>query len=142
MASREIEGLIQLLARLPGLGPRSARRAVLHLMKKRESLMVPLAAALKRKPLHISGGPERIVRLAWCTGAAQGYIEEAIALGCDAYISGEISEQTVHIAREAGIHYFSAGHHATERDGVRALGEHLRVQFGLDHRFVDVDNPV
>ena len=60
----------------------------------------------------------------------------------DAYLSGEISEQTVHIAREAGIHYFAAGHHATERYGVQALGEHLAAHFGLEHEFIDIANPV
>jgi putative NIF3 family GTP cyclohydrolase 1 type 2 len=69
-------------------------------------------------------------------------IEHALAQGVDAYVSGEISEPVVHIAREAGIHYIGAGHHATERYGVQALGEHLAEQFGLEHRFVDIDNPV
>ena len=98
--------------------------------------------ALQRAPLHIAGGASVIHSIAWCTGAAQGYIEQALHLGVDAYISGEISEQTVHIAREAGIHYFAAGHHATERYGVQALGEHLADHFGLEHEFVDVPNPV
>ncbi|RKZ36045.1 MAG: Nif3-like dinuclear metal center protein, partial [Gammaproteobacteria bacterium] len=74
--------------------------------------------------------------------AAQGLIEQAAALGLDAYLSGEISEQTVHVAREYGIAYFAAGHHATERFGVAALGEHLAAHFGLEHQFIDVDNPV
>jgi putative NIF3 family GTP cyclohydrolase 1 type 2 len=78
----------------------------------------------------------------WCTGAAQSYIEAAVAQGLDAFISGEISESTVHIARECGIHYFAAGHHATERFGVQALGEYLAGTFGLRHLFIDIDNPV
>ena len=85
---------------------------------------------------------KQIQRLAWCTGAAQGYIEEAQALGVDAYLSGEISEQTVHISRETGLHYFAAGHHATERYGAMALGQHLSQHFGLEHEFIDIDNPV
>ncbi len=97
---------------------------------------------LGRVPLHIAGGPAAISRVGWCTGAAQGGIETAAALGLDAYISGEISEPTVHLAREAGIHYFAAGHHATERYGVRALGEHLAEHFELEHIAVDIDNPV
>jgi dinuclear metal center YbgI/SA1388 family protein len=97
---------------------------------------------LDRKPLHLSGGPERIRRLAWCSGGAQGDIVTAAGLGFDAYISGEVSEQTAHLARELGIHYFAAGHHATERFGVQALGEHLAKQFGLDHHFIDISNPV
>jgi dinuclear metal center YbgI/SA1388 family protein len=97
---------------------------------------------LQRAPLHIDGGNRVIHNIAWCTGAAQGYIEQAVSLGVDAYLSGEISEQTVHIAREQGIHYFAAGHHATERYGVQALGEHLAAHFGLEHEFVDIQNPV
>lgn len=99
-------------------------------------------AQMQRAPMHIAGHASRIKRVAWCTGAAQGYIEKAIAQGVDAYISGEISEPTVHVARESGIHYFAAGHHATERYGVQALGEHLAERFGIQHQFVDIDNPV
>ena len=97
---------------------------------------------LGREPLHIAGKRDEITRVGWCTGAAQSYIEAAVAQGLDAFISGEISEQTVHVARECGIHYFAAGHHATERFGVQALGEHLAGHFGIDHCFIDVDNPV
>ena len=97
---------------------------------------------LGRQPLHIAGTDRAINKVAWCTGAAQSYIERAIEAGADAFISGEISEPTVHIAREAGIHYFSAGHHATERYGVKALGERLAAHFQLELEFIDVDNPV
>ena len=82
-----------------------------------------------------------IRRVAWCTGGAQDMITAAWEAGADAFISGEISERTTHLARELGIHYLCAGHHATERDGVRALGEWLAAEFGLEHRFVDIDNP-
>ena len=98
--------------------------------------------ALGRHPLAIKGGDHKIKSVAWCTGGAQGYIDKAIDLGVDAYISGEISEPTVYIARESGIHYFSAGHHATERYGVQALGENLALQFGLQHQFIEISNPV
>lgn len=92
---------------------------------------------------QVIGDLERpIQKIAICTGAAQGYIEQAVEAGADVYISGEISEQTVHIAREAGIAYISAGHHATERYGVQALGEKLAQKFGLSHTFIDCDNPV
>ena len=101
-----------------------------------------LQACLGRAPQHIAGAGELIRRVGWCTGAAQSYIEAAVEQGLDAFISGEISEQTVHVARECGIHYFAAGHHATERYGVRALGERLANQFGIGHRFIDIDNPV
>lgn len=97
---------------------------------------------LQRPPLHIAGGDSLVHTIAWCTGAAQGYIEQALGLGVDAYLSGEVSEQTTHVAREAGMHYYAAGHHATERYGVQALGQHLAAQFGLEHVFVDIPNPV
>lgn len=100
-----------------------------------------LSQRLGREPLFISGGDHPIRRVGWCSGGAQGYIEQAAALGLDAYISGEISESTVHAARELGVHYFAAGHHATERYGVRALGDHLAARSGLRHEFVDVPNP-
>ncbi|WP_422138756.1 Nif3-like dinuclear metal center hexameric protein [Endozoicomonas sp. ALC020] len=97
---------------------------------------------LGRKPLLIAGGDHEIKTLAWCTGAAQRMIDLALDLKVDAFVSGEISESTVHFARENGIHYISAGHHATERYGVRALGEWLEEQQGVEHTFVDIDSPV
>jgi dinuclear metal center YbgI/SA1388 family protein len=100
-----------------------------------------LASKLNRQPVVVQGGGDRIMTLAWCTGAAQGYIPLAVAAGVDAYISGEISEATVHIARESGVHFFSAGHHATERYGVQALGEYLAEKYAIEHRFIDIDNP-
>ncbi len=101
-----------------------------------------IAGRLGREPLQICAGPERIARVAWCSGAAHGYLEEAAGMGVDAYITGEVSEPAVHVARECGIHLFAAGHHATERYGVEALGGHLARRFGLEHKFVDIDNPV
>ncbi len=97
---------------------------------------------LEREPLVIQAHDRPMMTIGWCSGAAQGYIEQAAELGLDAFMSGEISEQTVHLARELGINYFSAGHHATERYGVQALGEHLAERFGVQHQFVDIDNPV
>lgn len=110
--------------------------------ENRQQLSERISRALDREPLHLAGGPARIRRIGWCTGAAQGYIEKAAAAGLDAFISGEVSEATVHLADELGIHYFSAGHHATERYGVQALGEHLSERFDLDHRFIEIPNPV
>ncbi len=107
-----------------------------------ESLRAHIAQALGRDPLHIPAAERDIARVAWCTGAAQDYLEKAAALGADAFISGEVSESTVHIAREMGVDYFAAGHHATERFGVQALGRHLAERFDLEYRFVDIDNPV
>ena len=97
---------------------------------------------LGRAPLLIGDPARPLRRVAWCTGGAQGMFEQAIALGVDAYVSGEISEQTVHLARESGVAYIAAGHHATERYGVQALGDHLAQRFGLEHRFIEIDNPV
>jgi putative NIF3 family GTP cyclohydrolase 1 type 2 len=80
--------------------------------------------------------------LAWCSGGGQGYFEQAVTLGVDAFLSGEISEQAVHLARESGVVYLAAGHHASERLGVQALAGHLSERFGLTCEFVDIDNPV
>ena len=99
-------------------------------------------AALGRKPQCIGGRAEPLRRIGWCTGAAQSYLEAAARLGLHAFISGEISEPSVHIAREYGIDYFAAGHHATERYGVQALGEHLAKEWAIEHTFIDIDNPV
>ena len=101
-----------------------------------------LKEKLAHRPLHVPAASDSIQSIAWCTGAAQGYIEQAIALGVDAYLTGEVSEQTVHLAREGGIHFYAAGHHATERDGARALAEHLAQQFDLEQQFIDIPNPV
>ena len=107
-----------------------------------ESLKALIADKLDRQPLAIEGNSKPIRSIGWCTGAAQNYIELAVAAGVDAYITGEVSEPTVHIARESGIHFFSAGHHATERYGVQAIGGYLASKFGIDHQFIDIDNPV
>lgn len=89
------------------------------------------------------GDPDRAVRrLAWCTGGAQSYFDDAIAAGADLFVSGEISEQTVHLARESGVAYIAAGHHATERYGARAIAAYLSEHLGLEAEFVDIDNPV
>jgi len=101
-----------------------------------------ISSTLGREPLHIGENSEQIHTIAWCSGAAQNYIEAAFELGVDAYLTGEISEQTVHIARENGLHFYAAGHHATERYGVKAFGEHLASHFGLNHQFIDISSPV
>jgi dinuclear metal center YbgI/SA1388 family protein len=100
-----------------------------------------VAAMLGREPLLIAGGEHLIRRIAWCTGGGQGHIQQAFESGADAYLSGEISEHTVHFARENAIHYLAAGHHATERYGIQALGNYLAAQFGLEHYFLDINNP-
>ncbi len=96
---------------------------------------------LGRPPLLEEVGAGPISRIAWCTGAAQSYIDRAAGLGVDAYLSGEVSEPTIHSAREQGLHYIAAGHHATERYGVQALASALAVALDIDHQFIDIDNP-
>ena len=100
-----------------------------------------VARALGRTPLAVGRPPAQIHRVAWCTGAAQDMLDEAIAAGAQAFVSGEISERTTHLAREAGVLYLAAGHHATERFGVQALGQRLAAEFGVEHTFIDDPNP-
>ncbi len=95
-----------------------------------------------RPPLHIGDQQRNISTIAWCTGGGQGLIEAACELGVDVFLTGEASEQTTHVARERGIEFFAAGHHATERGGVKALGEHLADVYSIDSQFIDIDNPV
>ena len=101
-----------------------------------------IEARLGRTPLVIGDASLPAKRLAWCTGAAQNMLGDAIAAGATVYLSGEISEPTVHLAREAGVCYLSCGHHATERYGVQALGEDVAQRFGITHEFIDIPNPV
>ena len=97
---------------------------------------------LRRTPLVVGQKASAVHKIAICTGGAQDFIEHAYHAGADVYISGEISERTTLIARELGITYIAAGHHATERYGIQALGEHLAQAFDLTHHFIDIDNPV
>jgi len=98
--------------------------------------------SLGRQALHLPGGREQVQTIAWCSGGAQQYIAQAAEWGADVYISGEVSEQTTHLARELGIHYLAAGHHATESLGVLRLGEHLSERFDLVHHHINIENPV
>ncbi len=108
-----------------------------------ESLAEGLTSVLGRAPFVPAGaGVQPIRRIAWCTGAAQGYFEAAIAEGVDAFVTGEVSEPMVHLARETGVVYVAAGHHATERFGVQALGDAVAARFGIEVRYQDVDSPV
>lgn len=101
-----------------------------------------VAVKLQRTPQVIGAAGSEIRRIAWCSGAAQSYFMQAVELGVDAFLTGEISEQNVHIAEETGVAFIAAGHHATERYGVQALGVHLAARFDLEHRFFDMDVPV
>lgn len=106
-----------------------------------EETAAVIAKTLDREPLWVSAGSHPVQRVAWCTGGAQSMLAAAAARGVDAFISGEISEQTTHEARELGVHYYAAGHHATERYGPQALGEWCAGRFGVEHRFIDIANP-
>ncbi len=97
---------------------------------------------LGRAPQVIGDHEQAVTRVAWCTGAAQNSLADAIAAGASVYLSGEISEQTVHLARESQVAYIACGHHATERYGVQALGRHIEKQFGIRHEFIEIPNPV
>lgn len=116
--------------------------AVLESPITQEALLMRIESVLQRTPILIGNNDKLIKKIAWCTGAAQSYIETAAELGADVFISGEISEQTTHQALELGVNYIAAGHHATERYGVKALGEHLAQKFNLAHEFIDIPNPV
>ncbi len=107
-----------------------------------EQLAQRITHELGREPLYCGdNAPQHIRRIAWCTGGGQGFIDNAAAFGVDAFITGEVSEQTIHSARENGLHFYAAGHHATERGGVQALGQWLAEHCALDVVFVDIDNP-
>lgn len=106
-----------------------------------EVLASTVAARLGRLPTVLPGDGRALRRVAWCSGGAQGWFEAAIDAGADAYITGEISEPQAHLARETGVAFLACGHHATERYGAPAVGEALAAEFGLQHRFIDIDNP-
>jgi dinuclear metal center YbgI/SA1388 family protein len=100
-----------------------------------------VATALARQPVVVPGDGRVLKRIAWCTGGAQGYFEDAIAAGAEAFITGEISEPQAHYARECAVAFFACGHHATERYGAPAVAAHVAAQLGIDHEFIDIDNP-
>jgi len=105
------------------------------------ALALHLEHALGRSVVRVGGDTSPLRRIAWCTGGAQGYFEDAIAAGADAFITGEISEPQAHYARECGVAFFACGHHATERYGAPAVAAHVAAQCGIRHRFIDIDNP-
>jgi dinuclear metal center YbgI/SA1388 family protein len=97
--------------------------------------------ALGREPTVVDGDGRPLARIGWCTGGAQGWFEAAIAAGCDAFVTGEISEPQAHLARETGVAFLACGHHATERYGAPAVGAAVAGHFGIEHRFIEIDNP-
>jgi dinuclear metal center YbgI/SA1388 family protein len=106
-----------------------------------QALVDTARVQLGREPLLVPGDGRAVRRVAWCTGGAQGHFEAAIAAGADAFLTGEISEPQAHLARETGVAFLACGHHATERYGAPAVAAHLAAHFGLEHTFIDVDNP-
>lgn len=107
-----------------------------------DDLMSRLTNKLARQPLYCGdNGPKEISTIAWCTGSGQNFIQQAAEAGVDAFVTGEVSEQTIHIAREMGIHFYAAGHHATERFGVKMLGKWLQKDYGFEVTFIDIANP-
>ena len=136
-----------MLGKLWNLQDVTPKPGLLRLGKLKQPMSIDVfveqvSSSLNRQVLHLPGGPQQIKTVSWCSGGAQGYIDRALTWGADVYISGEVSEQTTHLALEGGIHYLAAGHHATERLGIKALGVHLSEKFGLTHHFIDVNNPV
>ncbi|AMM23847.1 Nif3-like dinuclear metal center hexameric protein [Variovorax sp. PAMC 28711] len=105
------------------------------------ALAAHVETMLGRPVTMVDGASRPLQTIAWCTGGAQGYFEDAIAAGADAFITGEISEPQAHYAREMGVAYLACGHHATERYGAAAVAGHVAAQLGLAHEFIDIDNP-
>lgn len=105
------------------------------------ALAMAVQRALQRMPLVVAGDARPLKRVAWCTGGAQGYFEAAVAAGADAFVTGEISEPQAHLARETGVAYLACGHHATERYGAPAVAAHVAARLGIEHRFIEIDNP-
>ena len=105
-----------------------------------QTLAARLLDGLGLEPLVIGEG--NVNSIAWCTGAGQGYLDAAADAGADVFVTGEVSEQSVHTARERGIAFIAAGHHATERYGVQALGAEAAKCLGITHDFIGIDNPV
>jgi dinuclear metal center YbgI/SA1388 family protein len=106
-----------------------------------QALSAMLQTQLQRAPTLAAGDGRPLRRVAWCTGGAQGYFEGAIAAGADVYITGEISEPQAHLAKETGVAFIACGHHASERFGAQALGQHLAEHFGITHQFIEIANP-
>ena len=105
------------------------------------ALVEHVERVLRRRAVAVNGHAGPVLRVGWCTGGAQGYFEAAARSGAQLYLTGEISEPQAHLARELGVSFVSAGHHATERYGAHALAAHVAAQYGLEHQFIDIDNP-
>jgi putative NIF3 family GTP cyclohydrolase 1 type 2 len=111
------------------------------IMTSPQILASHVQTVLGRPVILVEAKPGPMQRVAWCTGAAQGYFEEAIAAGADIFITGEISEPQAHYAHECGVSFIACGHHASERYGAPAVAAHIAAEFGLEHVAIDIDNP-
>lgn len=107
-----------------------------------EDFVAAIRKLYDREPLVLGDGPDPLSTVGIISGGAQKEIHQAIAAGLDAFVTGEVSEWVTNLAREAGIHYLSAGHYATEVPGIRALGDYVAERFGIEVEWVDVPNPV
>ncbi len=112
-----------------------------HVWTRPQALADHVAGALRRSVTCVGDTDRPVRRVAWCTGGAQSYFEEAIAQGVDAFITGEISEPQAHLARETGVAFLACGHHATERYGAPAVAARVAQDLGFEHRFIEIDNP-
>ena len=110
-------------------------------LKQPETLHKHLEFILNRPVDGVFNTNTAIKTIAWCSGGAQSYFEAAINAGADAFITGEISEPQAHLARECGVAYFACGHHATERYGAPAVADHVADMLGIEHLFIEIDNP-
>lgn len=123
-------------------GPAIGRVGILNRNMSGQEFAEHIETTLQRAPFYIPGKSEKIKSIAWCTGAAQDLLLEAANHNVDAFLTGEMSERTLAFAQESGLHFYAAGHHATERYGIAALGEHLAKKFGIYHKFIDINNPI
>jgi len=110
--------------------------------RTKDEISKEISKKLMREPFHVGPKDKPIQKIALCSGGAQGFLEDAIAHGVDAYITGEVSESCYAVAKESNIHFFGCGHHATERYGIQALGNHLAKQYKVQHTFIDIPNPI
>lgn len=122
--------------------PGIARWGELEQAEETRAVLARLAGALDQEPVAFLHGSARVKRIGVCSGGGAGWFEAALAAGCDLFVTGEPSEQSQGIARECRGNFAAFGHHATERGGVRALGERLAAHFGVEVEYVDVPNPV
>lgn len=106
-----------------------------------DGLTAHIGQVMGRAPTVVPGDGRPLQRVAWCSGGAQGYFEQAIAAGADVYLTGEISEPQAHYARETGVAFMACGHHASERYGVQAVGQHLVGHCGVEHQYLEIPNP-